>query len=65
MSEPRGPDDLRKTAIQERGMEERVSWAWWAVCAFVGHDFQDVSGHPYILCCERCGRLNPIRRPDE
>jgi hypothetical protein len=65
MWDPMGPDDLRKIAIQRRGMEEKVNRAWWTVCAVVGHDFRTVPGHPYILRCERCGRLNPIRRPED
>jgi hypothetical protein len=65
MSEPMGPRELRKRIIQSRGMEEEVRWVWWTVCKIVGHDFRDVPDHAYILRCERCGRLNPIRRPDE
>jgi hypothetical protein len=65
MSEPTGPRELRKIIIRRRGMEEKVNWAWWTVCKIVGHDFQDVPGHSYIVRCERCGRLDPIRRPDE
>jgi hypothetical protein len=65
MWEPMGPDDLRKIEIQRRGMEEKVNWAWWTVCAAVGHDFRTVPGHPYILRCERCGRLDPIRLPED
>jgi hypothetical protein len=60
-----GPDDLRKVAIQRRGMEEKVHWAWWTVCAVIGHDFRTIPERPYILRCERCGRLNPIRRPED
>jgi hypothetical protein len=65
MSEPTGPRELRKIAIWRRGMEEKINWAWWTICAVVGHAYQDVPGHPYIECCKRCGRLEPIRRPDE
>jgi hypothetical protein len=60
-----GPDDLRKIEIQRRGMEEKVNRAWWTVSAVVGHDFRTVPGHPYILRCKRCGRLDPIRRPED
>jgi hypothetical protein len=60
-----GPRDFRKRIIAERGMEEKVDWARWTVCVVVGHDFRDVPARPYVLRCERCGRLNPIRRPDE
>jgi hypothetical protein len=60
-----GPDELRKLAIHREGMEEKVNRAWWTVCAVVSHDFRTVPGHPYILRCERCGRLDPIRRPED
>jgi hypothetical protein len=46
-------------------MEEKIDWARWAVCAVVGHAYRDVPGHAYIERCKRCGRLEPIRRPDE
>jgi hypothetical protein len=62
---PMNPYELRKRIIHSRGMEEKVNWAWWTVCAVVGHALRDVPGHPYILRCNRCGRLDPIRRPDE
>jgi hypothetical protein len=65
MSEPLGPRELRKRIIRSRGMEEKIDWARWAVCAVVGHAYRDVPGHAYIERCKRCGRLEPIRRPDE
>ena len=60
-----GPNELRRIAIQREGMEEKVNRAWWTVCAVVSHDFRTIPGHPYILRCGRCGRLSPLRRPEE
>jgi hypothetical protein len=43
---------------------EKINWAWWILCAVIGHKEVRVPGR-YLLICRRCGRLNPIRPPDD
>ena len=60
-----GPGELRKLAIAERtSAVEKINWFKWPICVLAGHSYLEHPGR-YLLECRRCGRLEPIRRPDE
>ncbi len=58
-------DQLRELAIADRTSDvEKINWFKRPVCMLLGHAYFEQVGR-YLLECGRCGRLEPIRRPDE
>jgi hypothetical protein len=54
-----GPRELRARLT----VGEKINWARWLVCLVRGHSYEHL--RPYLLQCQRCGRQEPLRPPDE